>query len=394
NHSACNSQGQCIVVQGPGQDQCSTDADCSSGGHGGSGGGGGGGGQSHAVCNTQDQCVQVQGPGQDQCSTDADCPAPPATHKVCSISGQCIPVSGDGADECSTDSDCTLPPFPFPGGNFGGGPGAGGENGTDTTDTGGFEVVPPECEASGFYCVSSRVACIENGGQAYAPDELACDGLNYCCSVQVEESQAQDNCADIGGQVCPTDTQCSMSVVPAADTAECCIGTCLTTQTDSSSGTDTTGQQEQVAEGGSSLLIWIIVLIIMIIFVVVGIIYRDKIRFMIYKWQGKAKSKGVGPGKPGPPGVGAVRGPLTRLPPGVRPRVPGPRPGMPMRGLPGRTMPRPPLLGPRPGQPPGARPAAAQTQAQQEKKQAEKKRTPKDEHEETLKKLKEIAEGK
>jgi len=56
----------------------------------------------HNECVNQ-QCAEVEGEGQDQCTTDADCTV--ATHLEC-INEQCIEVQGAGADQCQEDNDC------------------------------------------------------------------------------------------------------------------------------------------------------------------------------------------------------------------------------------------------------------------------------------------------
>lgn len=59
-------------------------------------------GATHKEC-SNGQCIIVQGSGTDQCQTDSECNG--ATHKICS-NNQCITVSGVGTDECAIDANC------------------------------------------------------------------------------------------------------------------------------------------------------------------------------------------------------------------------------------------------------------------------------------------------
>ncbi len=95
-HNECNSQQQCVSVNGAGSNQCSSNNDCSPPPP----------PPSHNECNSQQQCVSVSGAGSNQCSSNNDCAI--ATHKECS-NLQCIIVSGAGTDQCSASNDCTQP---------------------------------------------------------------------------------------------------------------------------------------------------------------------------------------------------------------------------------------------------------------------------------------------
>jgi len=69
--------------------------------------------QRHREC-VNGRCVLVLGPGEDQCRTDADCQCPlqninpPSFHAEC-VSMRCVLVPGSGQDQCRTDADCSPP---------------------------------------------------------------------------------------------------------------------------------------------------------------------------------------------------------------------------------------------------------------------------------------------
>jgi hypothetical protein len=94
-HSVCSGN-SCIVVQGAGTNQCSTNADCVTNTT-----------QNHSVC-SGNSCIVVQGAGTNQCSTNADCVTNTTnqTHSVCS-GNSCIVVQGAGTNQCSTNADCS-----------------------------------------------------------------------------------------------------------------------------------------------------------------------------------------------------------------------------------------------------------------------------------------------
>jgi hypothetical protein len=115
DHAECQS-GTCVVVQGPGSNQCSINSDCY-----------------HSECDyigrtckqvnawpdVQDQCdsfnncihsecvgescTVIDSPGTSTCTNNSQCLTP--KHSECS-NGQCIQVNGTGSNQCSIASDC------------------------------------------------------------------------------------------------------------------------------------------------------------------------------------------------------------------------------------------------------------------------------------------------
>jgi hypothetical protein len=98
-HNICSGT-NCISVQGPGVDECQTNAECAPPQN-----------ETHKICSGYN-CISVQGPGVDECQTNAQC-APPQnetneTHKVC-LGTSCVEVEGSGVDECQTNAQCEAP---------------------------------------------------------------------------------------------------------------------------------------------------------------------------------------------------------------------------------------------------------------------------------------------
>ena len=91
SHKECSAQtGQCISVNGLGEDQCSSNDNC----------------QAHNVCNSQThQCESVAGEGTDECQSNDNC----VVHNECNAQKQCVQVTGLAEpDQCQEASDCNL----------------------------------------------------------------------------------------------------------------------------------------------------------------------------------------------------------------------------------------------------------------------------------------------
>jgi len=170
-----------------------------------------------------------------------------------------------------------------------------------------------DCKAAQYFCVSNRLACQENLGNTLSVNDYSCaNPWEVCCSVPEPESES---CFILGGDICDVDERCSIDEVSASD-GLCCQGTCG----ERGDGGDNGGDEDEcslnsdcpdgkVCDGGScvaeeegSSLVLIIVLVVLIIFVILGIIYRNKLRVWWFKMRGKAKSSKIGPR--GPPGAG------------------------------------------------------------------------------------------
>ena len=299
----------------------------------------------------------------------------------CYTSGGIPPPRGGGSGKnCTNSSDC-------PSGEI-------CKNGNCTNNQGGGSSYNPnlltDCELAGLFCVPGRAACTEVDGVFYPETTHACNNfLEVCCTKDVPEVA----CASLGGTVCQWDEPCTTQTVESKD-GPCCVGgTCeegsggCTSNSDCPAGrvctlgecvTQTSSECNDNADcdtneecnsgicestgGGNNLWIWIVMLLVLIVLVVMGIVFRDKIRLWWYRMRGKAKSSKVGPTNVGP---GMLMG---RRPP---PRF-GPPAGMrPVMG--GGSMMRPGM----------ARPAPS---ARQESKSEKDK-----EAEETLRKLKEMS---
>lgn len=194
-----------------------------------------------------------------------------------------------------------------------------------------------DCENSGYYC-SSPFSCSEAGGNELDEYKESCFGTHVCCTEQLIES-----CDEQGGEICGSDEQCTISLTETSDTSECCLGSCRavseTTECelygDGNCRTSCYSDEEEAEYDCPSNRIcciertvteeksywWIWVLIILIFLVVLGIIFKDKLRQLWFKFKtkvlskiGKGKGKGKGKGMPGP-----------------RPGFPPSRPGMPLR---------------------------------------------------------------
>lgn len=200
----------------------------------------------------------------------------------------------------------------------------------DTDDCAGESDFNPntvtDCELSGNYCVSGIFDCRDAGGNVLPDDVYACETWDMiCCTVDT----GLDMCSDLNGRVCGFDEECSGNVVEAAD-GSCCMencvaysgenacvvagGSCKTVCSDneesrtydcSNSGDKCCFTKTSAEEEGGISWFWIILLIVLIVLVLLGIVFRDKLRVTWYKMRGKAKSSkftGGGPG-PGMPGI-------------------------------------------------------------------------------------------
>lgn len=197
---------------------------------------------------------------------------------------------------------------------------------------------PVSCEGQGNYC-EARFACLEAAGAVL--NEFGCTGIGeVCCSVDVKEL----SCAEKGGLKCAANQRCSTDVATSSD-GSCCLGVCENIEVEnicrsiggncragcfsdegiSGESCPNTGDVCCVLktedEEERSLIPWIIGLGILIALVVLGIVYRNKIRLWLHKRKGKRKTSAEREGPrvgPRPP----RRPPLP--PPGFMP-VPPPR---------------------------------------------------------------------
>ncbi|MBX4196569.1 hypothetical protein KW805_03200 [Candidatus Pacearchaeota archaeon] len=204
------------------------------------------------------------------------------------------------------------------------------------------------CTSAGYSC-EGRLSCLEAQGSVY--ESFQCADARVCCSVHPQ----QQTCTQRGGLICSSGQTCSGTTQQAID-GSCCIGSCqvLPVQTNeceqaqgscsASCGSDQdelnalcadTSQvcciaKETPASSGSKLWIWI--LGILIVLVALGILFRNKIRIMLFKARGKGSSSpytrplppsspgSIGGFRPRPSGFAPVRSPAP-----VQPRRAPPR---------------------------------------------------------------------
>jgi len=182
-----------------------------------------------------------------------------------------------------------------------------------------------DCESAGLYCVP-RYDCLEVA--TYTNEELDCSNPLYaCCPEDVPDVR----CNSLNGNICIGGETCSGSTTHTSD-GECCLDACLPgnvdecgSDADCASGRvcldgecvigDSEGNGDTTPEEGSNLWVWIISLVVLILIVILGIIYKDRLRVWWFKMRGKAKTSRAGPR--GPPGGIMARRPIPRF--GARP---------------------------------------------------------------------------
>ena len=148
-----------------------------------------------------------------------------------------------------------------------------------------------DCETTGGYCMP-EATCDGNILSANCP------GGAKCCSKPVELK----TCSEMDGKICDKDETCNGDVLESSTTEKCCVGNCITpspdekTECEKNSGTcaSVCGSDEEAQNykcefsddvccvkagiGGKSYwYIW--VLSVLIILVILGIIFRDKLKF-------------------------------------------------------------------------------------------------------------------
>jgi hypothetical protein len=162
-------------------------------------------------------------------------------------------------------------------------------------------ITKPGCSSSGFYCMS-QASCDSISGSVL--DEYGgCFGINICCDKQ---KQTDNTCSAEGGTLCSSGQQClgGSDISSSDSTAQrvCCVdGTCGVQETTvcevnggscktSCESTETTSNEECSAttvccmeKKKSSSLIWLLILGILIILVLIGFVFRKKLREMFLK---------------------------------------------------------------------------------------------------------------
>ncbi|RLG15534.1 hypothetical protein DRN69_02850 [Candidatus Pacearchaeota archaeon] len=219
-----------------------------------------------------------------------------------------------------------------------------------------------DCEEAGYYCISS-MSCEEVNGDVL--QDYGCAGIYVCCT----ENLKQKTCFEQGGEICSFEEVCDGSMIEASDLESgeiCCVGTCKVESKPEVSDCELAGgicrinkcyedekESSELCEFKSDVCCiktitgaeprkknytGIIIFIILIILVVLGIIFKDKLRAFWFKLKsqfGKGKSK-PGPKPGGPPG------PFSPMPSLQRQRTPTPRRILPSQRRPPVRRPRKP----------------------------------------------------
>lgn len=194
----------------------------------------------------------------------------------------------------------------------------------------------PDCEESGYYCITSS-ACESAGGEDLGEYE-GCFGTNVCCSVDSSLS----SCSAQEGEICTSGEECDGDIIEASDSTKCCSGECIESEEDEEEEEETeceiyggtcrsycsSGEESKDYDCSSGYVCcfteeqnyaWIIILSILIVLVVLGIIFRQKLRRLWLKLKSKFKKGGSGPSSPMRPGR-FPPGPSSSIPPRAMPR--------------------------------------------------------------------------
>jgi len=163
------------------------------------------------------------------------------------------------------------------------------------------------CKDAGFDCVpSSECPPVDRLNSYYCSDIS-----NICCKNVVRKS-----CSELKGEICPSGKTCSADTAIASDTAYCCTEGCIVGAENECldsgyacrnvcykdeeeknyycSGGDVCCGEAITSTKSKSGWWWIVFFIILIVLVVLGIIYREKVKVWIFKIKNKFK-KGPAP---------------------------------------------------------------------------------------------------
>jgi len=203
---------------------------------------------------------------------------------------------------------------------------------------------PLNCEDVDGYCVF-ETSCTDIGGSELSAYSFSCSGTKICCDT----SPYLETCEEIGGEICASDETCSISTTETLDTYDCCTGyceevvivqsecvigggsckdTCLSDEEENSDDCDYPGEVCCVDKGEpepTASYWWIWVLLILIVLIVMGIIFRDKLRHFWLRIKSKFKKKPKTP--PGHPLIKTnMRRPLHKMVSPSRRPLPSRRP--------------------------------------------------------------------
>ena len=174
-------------------------------------------------------------------------------------------------------------------------------------------VIPlPDCEDSDYFCLS-KASCSSIPGNI-VENYSGCFGTNICCT----KDKIVESCSDQDGELCSSGEEClggdSVSSSDSTSSKVCCIdgecgipttsdceensgtckSSCLSSERESSSSClDSDVCCVPVVKGGLNILP-IIILSVLIALVVLGILFRKKIREFLFRFKGKGKSSPSG----------------------------------------------------------------------------------------------------
>jgi len=186
------------------------------------------------------------------------------------------------------------------------------------TTNGGDGII--DCIDAGGYCMS-EASCISTGGRILPGYD--CLGVFKCCDTP----QTLKTCEDMGGKICGVGEECSSSTVIAAGGIECCLDYCKDKAPTESYDCVSLGKgvceryecgegyeqtDDYTCEYGDKCCIaktkpplggkvWLWILIILVFLVVLGIIFRDKLRMFWMRLRRPKPRGGPGPGPGLPP---------------------------------------------------------------------------------------------
>ncbi|MBS3072851.1 hypothetical protein J4477_03400 [Candidatus Pacearchaeota archaeon] len=202
--------------------------------------------------------------------------------------------TGGVTEECSSDLDCS--------------------SGQECLSGICVPIQSQNCISQGHFCVPSA----------------SCTGIEFselsgCLSFEVCCSEALPTCSQLGGQECELNEQCGGDLTESYETLNCCIGTCEPIEDtedqiytcgvesneacqsscigDEVQNRDLTCPAGQICcvtpkSGGS--LWWVWILLILIFLVVIAIIFRNRLKLLIFKIKSRFR-KGPAPKQTRPP---------------------------------------------------------------------------------------------
>jgi len=204
-----------------------------------------------------------------------------------------------------------------------------------------------DCEDKGYFCMSGANCKSIEGNEL---NEYSCTGASVCCDKKFEKT-----CSEQNGIICGSDESCiGGNYLDASDTAtgqsccyngecekvsssECennngiCRSSCFTSENsanyDCQSGVCCVSRPQATTSIFGSWWIW--VLGVLILLVIIGIIFRNRLRILLLRFRGKSSGAKptVGPGPRFPPASPIQQRMIPRriLPPSQPARRPMPR---------------------------------------------------------------------